>query len=91
MQSTDAGGLPSDARLNQIDHSEENRSRCLLQVQLVSGGLFFAVAIWGVIDAIRNFQREVPLRRQSSAAPSATPGAVRCSGRHGCRRARGRF
>ena len=44
-----------------IDHSQENRSRALLGVQLVSGGLFFAVAIWGVIDAIRNHQPEVLL------------------------------
>ena len=29
------------------------------RVQVVSGGLFFAVAIWGVIDAILNFQPEV--------------------------------
>lgn len=44
-----------------IDHSQEDRSRALLGVQLVSGGLFFAVAIWGVIDAIHNHQAESPL------------------------------
>jgi len=45
----------------QIDHSQEDTSRALLGVQLVSGGLFFAVAIWGVIDAIHNHQPEVQL------------------------------
>jgi hypothetical protein len=45
----------------QIDHSQEDTSRTLLGVQLVSGGLFWAVAIWGVIDAIYYHQTEVPL------------------------------
>jgi hypothetical protein len=44
-----------------IDHSQENTSRTLLGVQVISGGVFFAVAIWGVIDAIVNFQPEVQL------------------------------
>jgi hypothetical protein len=44
-----------------IDHSQENTSRTLVGVQVVSGGMFFAVAIWGVIDAIVNFQPEVQL------------------------------
>jgi tetratricopeptide (TPR) repeat protein len=41
------------------DQSEENFSRNLTRVQVVSGGLFFAVAIFGIVDAIRNFQEEV--------------------------------
>ena len=41
----------------------------------VSGGLFFAVAIWGVIDAIRHHQPEVPLTgRRQGRAPGAAPG-----------------
>ena len=44
-----------------IDHSQENTSRTLLGVQVVSGGLFFAVAIWGVVDAIIHYQPEVQL------------------------------
>src|SRR5262245_19449654 len=44
-----------------IDHSEEDKSRTLLRIQVISGGLFFAVAIWGVIDAIQHHQLEVPL------------------------------
>jgi hypothetical protein len=46
---------------DQIDHTDENRSKVLLDVQLVTGGLFFATAIWGVVDAIRHYQRDVPL------------------------------
>ena len=50
-----------DCPTGSIDHSQEDTSRTLLGVQLISGGLFFAVAIWGVIDAIINFQPEVQL------------------------------
>ncbi len=55
----DATGLPVPCPPDQIDHSQENTSRDLLRVQLVSGGLFFAAAIWGVIDALRHYQRDV--------------------------------
>lgn len=49
------GTCPAD----RIDHSGENQSRNLTRIQVISGGLFFATAIWGVIDSIRNFQGEV--------------------------------
>ncbi|HMF40103.1 MAG TPA: tetratricopeptide repeat protein [Polyangia bacterium] len=55
-----------------IDHSQEDRSRALLDIQLVSGGLFFAVAIWGVIDAIRNHQPEVLLPDESGGGGKIT-------------------
>jgi hypothetical protein len=48
-----------------IDHSQEDTSRRLLGVQVISGGVFFAVAIWGVIDALVNFQPEVQLPESS--------------------------
>ncbi|HLK92799.1 MAG TPA: hypothetical protein VKZ18_23100 [Polyangia bacterium] len=57
----------------EIDHSQEDTSRNLLRVQLVSGGLFFAAAIWGVVDALRHYQRAVVL------ADPATPAAERSS------------
>jgi hypothetical protein len=38
---------------------DKSRSQLLLKVQLISGTLFFATAIWGVTDAILNFQAEV--------------------------------
>jgi hypothetical protein len=39
-----------------IDHSEEDLSRNLTRLQVVSGGLFFVTAIWGIVDAIHNFR-----------------------------------
>jgi len=57
----------------QVDMSDQRRSETLTQVQLVSGGLFFAVAAWGIADAILNFQPEVPAPpdyRPPGAAPS---------------------
>jgi hypothetical protein len=42
-----------------IDHSQEETSRTLLHLQLVSGGLFFVAAIWGVVDALRHYERDV--------------------------------
>jgi hypothetical protein len=55
-----------------IDHSDEDTSRTLLGIQLASGGLFFAVAIWGVIDAIHNHQPEVPLPGDAKVARAAS-------------------
>jgi len=58
-----------------IDHSQEDASRRLLGVQLVSGGLFFAVAIWGVVDAISHFQTDVQLPEDSKVANGHPPTA----------------
>lgn len=52
-----------------IDHSQENTSRTLLRVQVISGGLFFAAAIWGVIDAVRHYQRDVLMTEPVAPAP----------------------
>jgi len=51
----------------------EKRSETLTTVQLVSGGLFFAVAAWGIADAILNFQPEIaaPAEYQLPTAPPA--------------------
>jgi hypothetical protein len=43
------------------DKTDEQRSQLLTSVQVVSGGLFFAVAAWGIADAIWNYKAEVPL------------------------------
>jgi len=48
-------------RPDKVDHSPEETSRWLTRVQVGSGVAFFGVAIWGVIDAVRNFKQEVPL------------------------------
>jgi len=57
-----------------IDHSEEDRSNTLLGIQLVSGGLFWAVAIWGVIDAIYHHQPEVPVPDDARVARAPSSG-----------------
>ncbi|HEY6477583.1 MAG TPA: tetratricopeptide repeat protein [Polyangia bacterium] len=62
------GACPPD----EIDHSQEDHSRALLRVQLVSGGLFFATAIWGVVDAVRHFQRDVLLTEPAPSPVSAS-------------------
>jgi hypothetical protein len=48
------------------DGRDKQRSEILTGVQVVSGGLFFAVAAWGIADAILNYQPEVAL-------PGTTP------------------
>ncbi|HEX4404150.1 MAG TPA: hypothetical protein VH560_04935 [Polyangia bacterium] len=55
----DASGMPQQCPANEIDHSDENLSRNLLRTQVVTGGLFFAVAIWGVVDALRHYDSDV--------------------------------
>jgi hypothetical protein len=43
-----------------VDNTNKHRSELLTRAQVVSGGLFFAVAAWGIADAILNFKPEVP-------------------------------
>ncbi len=66
-QPPSTGACPPD----QIDHSQEDTSRTLLRVQVISGGLFFAAAIWGVIDAVRHYQRDVLMTEPAAPAPPA--------------------
>jgi hypothetical protein len=62
--------------------SDRDRSQLLLKVQLVSGALFFAAAIWGVTDAVLNYQPEVEIpasdkrERDPSSRASLTPQLV---------------
>lgn len=66
------GGLcPQD----QIDQSDSDFSDLLLRVQVVSGGLFFATAIWGVVDAVRHYRRDV-LLTGVAGGPDAGPRIV---------------
>jgi len=53
-----------------IDHTLENNSRKLLDVQVVSGALFFGVAIAGIVDAVANYHAEVPLGDTYEPAPA---------------------
>jgi hypothetical protein len=55
----------------QIDRTDEDRSRLLTRIQVVSGAAFFAVAAWGIADAIMHFRPEVPL---TTEVPSGTTG-----------------
>jgi len=74
-QPIDAGGLPRPCPSEKIDRSDETLSTNLLRVQLVSGGLFFAVAVWGVLDAIRHYQALTPLGTET-AAPVEGPAVM---------------
>jgi hypothetical protein len=55
-----------------IDHSEEDLSRNLTRLQLISGGLFFVTAAWGIVDALRNFQPVM----SSVGEPTSSGGAT---------------
>jgi hypothetical protein len=63
---------PSMMSSTPCDDKNQRRSETLTTVQLVSGGLFFAVAAWGIADAILNFKPEVPAPTggQSPSAPA---------------------
>jgi hypothetical protein len=69
-------GAPAPCPPNEIDRSDETLSTNLLRVQVVTGGLFFAVAIWGIVDAIRHFREEAVIGSQElpPCAPAAAPG-----------------
>jgi hypothetical protein len=56
----------------QIDRTAEDRSRFLTRMQVVSGAAFFAVAAWGIADAILHFQPEVPVAPGVPPAPDAS-------------------
>jgi hypothetical protein len=72
-QPLDANGLPEKCPEMDIDHSDENFSTNLERVQIVTGGLFFAVAIWGVVDALRHYESDVLF----SPAPNGLAATVR--------------
>jgi hypothetical protein len=54
------------------DLADQHRSEALTSVQLVSGGLFFAVAAWGIADAILNYVPEVPLDTNARVPTAST-------------------
>ncbi|HVU53395.1 MAG TPA: hypothetical protein VHL80_22075 [Polyangia bacterium] len=58
-QATDANGLPQMCPSTDVDRSDEKLSTNLLRAQVVTGGLFWAVAIWGVVDALRHYESDV--------------------------------
>jgi hypothetical protein len=65
-----------------IDHSEEDLSRNLLRLQVVSGGLFFATAAWGIIDALQSFKPAVSTETEPPKGGAATsPGTAGAAAR----------
>ncbi len=65
-------GSTGECPTDRVDHTGEHHSQDLTRIQIVSGGLFFAVAIWGVVDAIRNFQSEVTIGETLAEPPPTT-------------------
>jgi hypothetical protein len=72
-QPLDANGLPRACPPMDVDRTDENLSTNLLRAQVVSGGLFFAVAIWGVVDSLRHYESDVLL----SPTPSGVAATLR--------------
>jgi len=65
-----------------IDHSEEDLSRNLLRLQVVSGGLFFVTAAWGIIDALHGFKPTVSSETEPPPSGAATsPGTAGAAAR----------
>jgi hypothetical protein len=62
-----------------IDHTDEDNSKLLTRVQVISGGLFFATAAWGIADAIWHYRPESPVDAGGPAAapPSASGSRLR--------------
>jgi hypothetical protein len=58
-QPIDANGMLQRCPDPKIDRTDETLSTNLLRAQVVTGGLFFAVAIWGVVDALRHYEGDV--------------------------------
>ncbi|MCG5056302.1 MAG: hypothetical protein KA712_25430 [Myxococcales bacterium] len=78
-----ANGASGRCAGDDVDRTDERRSTLLLNVQLVSGGLFFAVAAWGIVDALLHFEARVPLgepaplsRPRVSFVPTLSPSGV---------------
>jgi len=75
-QTMDPGGALEACPANKIDHSQENTSSTLTRIQVVSGALFFAAAIWGAVDAIRHYQRDVPMSDPTTDKPTPAASSV---------------
>jgi tetratricopeptide (TPR) repeat protein len=55
----DTGAAPCPPQ--DIDHTDENRSRWLMRTQIATGAAFFAAVAWGIVDALYYFRAEIPL------------------------------
>lgn len=66
---------PADA----IDHTDENRSRRLTQVQVASGAMFFGAVAWGILDAIYFYKPETQLSLTEATKHPTSIGTLRLS------------
>jgi hypothetical protein len=64
---------------NDIDHTDENRSRWLTRVQVASGAMFFGALAWGIIDAIYYYQPETRLSLTTAPRAAVPDGSPRIS------------
>jgi hypothetical protein len=68
-----------------VESPARSRSQLLLRVQLISGALFFATAIWGVTDAVLNFRQQVMITPTLEPAAKKPEGQGQASRRRGPR------
>jgi hypothetical protein len=73
MQTPDPSGLPRRCPDDQIDRTDETLSRNLMRTQVVTGALFLAVALWGVLDAVHHYEPDVLI----SPAPNGLSATAR--------------
>ncbi len=66
----DTGAAPCPPE--DIDHTDENRSRWLLRTQVASGAAFFVAVAWGISDALYYYRPETSLAATPSGQASAS-------------------
>jgi len=72
----------------EIDRTDERLSENLLTVQVVSGGLFFAVAAWGIVDALVHYEPFKELHSTKRSQSDSTKPSSRRTQRGGWASAR---
>jgi tetratricopeptide (TPR) repeat protein len=70
-----ATACPPDA----IDHTEEDRSRLLTQVQVITGAAFFGAVVLGILDAIYYYRPETALDGADAPQPAKLSSQLRVS------------
>jgi len=76
-RSTSAPAVENGCSPGFVPNGDQDRSKLLLKVQVISGGLFFATAAWGIVDALVNFRDETPLPGAAVPAAKAGPGGLK--------------
>jgi len=65
--------------VDDIDHTDENRSRWLTRVQVASGAMFFGAVAWGILDAIYFYRPETQLSLADAPKHPTSIGTLRLS------------